>query len=133
MVLRMDGNWCRELELGVKQWNEKTISYHSASLGSCFSLFLSNDVSLLWNFRQEGHQAGNLSFVLTPRNLEICPLYVPLLLGTDMTKIKNQGTRNRMSKHNLHTRANLGVVFRNNYFNLISQKYMYIRVKFILA
>ena len=73
------------------------------------------------NFRQEGRQAGNLSFVLMPRNMEICPLYVPLLLGTDMTKIKNQGMRNRTSKHNFHTRANLGVFFRNNYFNPISQ------------
>ena len=71
------------------------------------------------NLRQEGCLAGNLSFALMPRNMEIIiPLCVPLWLGTDMRKIKNQEMRHRTSKHNFHTRVNLRIIVRNILSNL---------------
>ena len=48
-------------------------------------------------------------------NMSLC---VPLWLGTDMRKIKNQEMRHRMSKHNFHTRVNLRIIVGNILSNL---------------
>ena len=117
-ILGMDNNWCTEREQGVKQWNEKTISYHSASLGNCFSFFLSNDVSLLWKFKTGRISRRKLVFRFNTEKYGNMSLCVPLWLCTDMRKIKNQEMRHKMSKHNFHSRVNLASFVRNILSNL---------------
>jgi len=49
----------------------KTINHHFASLVNSFSFLFSREVSqLLENWGEEGRQAGNSSFILTPRKKE---------------------------------------------------------------
>ena len=74
LALRRWGTWrnvCRSQASWQLRTTRKTINHHFASLVNSFSFLCSSDVSQLFeNLRQEGRQAGNSSFILTPRKKE---------------------------------------------------------------